>query len=180
MLLEVTVRPRPWIAMIGLMLLGCAGRQVDSPSAERPAATAVAAPVEARGEFAGFDVDVTLSDSAKKRLVQVNETVIVVGYLSGVPKKGALKEYVTEKSDEVSLGEVKEEIAPGANAKFGVIHVKAEALAQTDGNGPQLLINVYSGRRSSHNNLLVCVIYQGALKAIADKHIPIACKCIGE
>ncbi len=46
--------------------------------------------------------------------------------------------------------------------------------------GPQLLINVYSGRKSSPNNLLDCGIYEGSFQAIQGQSIPIACKLIGE
>jgi len=46
--------------------------------------------------------------------------------------------------------------------------------------GPQLLINLYSGRKSSPDNLLDCGIYEGPLKAVEGKNIPIACKLIGE
>jgi hypothetical protein len=49
-----------------------------------------------------------------------------------------------------------------------------------DSQGLQLLINVYSGRKSSPNNLLDCGIYEGALKAIQGQSIPISCKLIGE
>jgi hypothetical protein len=49
-----------------------------------------------------------------------------------------------------------------------------------DSNGPQLLINVYSGRKSSPNNLLDCGIYEGPLAAIQGTSVPISCKLIGE
>jgi hypothetical protein len=49
-----------------------------------------------------------------------------------------------------------------------------------DSNGPQLLINVYSGRKSSPNNLLDCGIYEGSLQAVQGQSIPIPCKLIGE
>jgi hypothetical protein len=49
-----------------------------------------------------------------------------------------------------------------------------------DSSRPQLLINVYSGRKSSPNNLLDCGIYEGSLAAIQGQSIPISCKLIGE
>jgi hypothetical protein len=42
------------------------------------------------------------------------------------------------------------------------------------------LINVYSGRKSSPDNLLDCGIYEGPLKAVQSQSIPISCKIIGE
>jgi hypothetical protein len=49
-----------------------------------------------------------------------------------------------------------------------------------DTQGVQLLINVYSGRKSSPNNLLDCGIYEGPMQAVQGKSIPISCKLIGE
>jgi len=81
---------------------------------------------------------------------------------------------------QIGLGEIKSEIQPGDVAHFGEIKMKKDALAQIDINGPQLLINVYSGRRSSKNNLLDCDIYEDALRPILGTTIPISCKLIGE
>ncbi len=65
-----------------------------------------------------------------------------------------------------SLGESKHEISPGADAKFGKIALESAAVTYLDNQGPQLLINVYSGRKSSPDNLLDCGIYQGPLQAV--------------
>jgi hypothetical protein len=46
--------------------------------------------------------------------------------------------------------------------------------------GPQLLINAYSGRKSSENNLLDCGIYEGPLRPMLGQNIGISCKLIGE
>jgi hypothetical protein len=78
------------------------------------------------------------------------------------------------------MGEVKEEVVPGAPATFDRIKLDQALVKWFDSQGPQLLINVYSGRKSSPNNLLVCGIYEGSLKAIQGQTIPISCKLIGE
>jgi hypothetical protein len=113
-----------------------------------------------------------------KKLVESKETIIVVGYLSGNPRKGALKKFVDEMG-QVDLGEIKAEIAPGMSAGFGEIKFLKDAYEQTD-KKPQLLINVYSGRKSSPDNLLDCGIYEGDLLPIQAKSTPISCKLIGE
>jgi hypothetical protein len=130
-------------------------------------------------EFPGFSVEVTLTEKAKAKLVASKETIIVAGYLSGDPKKSAPKKLLDEMG-QIGLGEIKSEIQPGNVAHFGEIKMKKDALAQIDINGPQLLINVYSGRRSSKNNLLDCDIYEDALRPILGTTIPISCKLIGE
>ena len=78
------------------------------------------------------------------------------------------------------MGEVKDEIAPGATPSSTSVKLNQPMMKWLDSQGPQLLINVYSGRKSSPNNLLDCGIYEGSLQAIQGQSIPIACKLIGE
>ena len=154
-------------------LVGTAG------SAEAAKAEESAQAAAATAEYPGFSVNVTLSDKAMAKLVAGKETVIVAGYLTGNPKPGALKKYVDEMG-EVGLGEIQMEVGPGVIARFGPITLKKDAFEQTDKKDAQLLINVYSGRKSSSNNLLDCGMYEGPLKPIQGTTIPIACKLIGE
>jgi hypothetical protein len=142
--------------------------------------TATGAPVPAATPaYPGFSVNVTLSNKAMAKMVAGKETVIVAGYLTGNPKPGALKKYVDEMG-EVGLGDIQTEVGPGVIARFGPITLKQDAFAQTDKKDAQLLINVYSGRKSSPDNLLDCGIYEGPLKPVQGTIIPIACKLIGE
>jgi hypothetical protein len=127
----------------------------------------------------GFTVTITYSQKAMATLVAGKETVIVVGYLYGSPIPGTPKQDV-DHVGQIDMGEVKEEIAPGAIAKFDKVKLNAPMLKWLDSQGPQLLINVYSGRKSSPNNLIDCGIYDGPLQAVQDQSIPIACKLIGE
>ena len=105
--------------------------------------------------------------------------MVVAGYLSGNPKPSAQKKYVDEMG-EVNLGTLRAELAPGENAEFSDIKLKQDAFEQTDKNSPQLLINVFSGRKSSKNNLLDCGIFEGTLESVQERSIPISCKLIGE
>jgi hypothetical protein len=127
----------------------------------------------------GFTVTVTYSQKAMATLVAGKETVIVAGYLSGFPIPGTPKKYV-DHIGQIDMGEVKVEVAPGATAKFDRIKLNDAMMKWVDNQGPQLLINAYSGRKSSPNNLLDCGIYEGALKAVQGQSIPISCKLIGE
>lgn len=81
---------------------------------------------------------------------------------------------------EVGLGNTQIEIKPGATANFPSVSLDTNALGYISEAGPQLLINVFSGRKSSPNNLLDCQIYEGSLKQIQGRTIPISCKLIGE
>jgi hypothetical protein len=129
--------------------------------------------------LAGFTVNVTYSQKAMDKLVASKETVIVVGYLYGFPKAGTPKRDV-DHVGQVDLGEVKQEIAPAATATFDRVKPDQALMKWVNNQGLQILINVYSGRKSSPNNLLDCGIYEGSLAAVQGQSIPISCKLIGE
>jgi hypothetical protein len=128
---------------------------------------------------ASFTVKITYSPKAMDTLVKGKETVIVAGYLTASPTPGTPKKYV-DHVGEIGLGEVQKEIAPGAIATFTGVKPTPAMMKWVDSNGPQLLINVYSGRKSSPNNLLDCGIYEGSLAAVQGQSIPVSCKLIGE
>jgi hypothetical protein len=173
---DKTLKSRTLLAAFILMpIVFPAGQPIsDGPLAHAQEASHTAIP-----EFPGFGVRVTLSEKAEAKLTASKETIIVAGYLTGYPKKQAAKKYIDEMG-QVGLGTIKVEIQPGQVAHFGEVKMKKDALAQIDVNGPQLLINVYSGRKSSKDNLLDCGIYEGALKPVEGTTILIACKLIGE
>jgi len=159
-------------AILLLLVVGAAFSPAfaQQPTA-KPAAPAAIVP--------GFAVTVTYSQKAMATLVAGKETVIVVGYLSGFPIPGTPKKYVDHEG-QIDMGEVKREVAPGVTAKFDSVKLNQPMMKWMDSQGPQVLINVYSGRKSSPNNLLDCGIYEGPLNAIQGQTTPIACKLIGE
>jgi hypothetical protein len=158
---------------LALLALICIGHQSGLSDAQQKAQSA------STTALPGFGVSVTLSDKAGKTLADGKETIVVAAYFSGNPKAGTPRKYLSN-TGEVDLGEAHVEIAPSTIAKFGSVKLKQDALNQIDKSGPQLLINVYSGRKSSPNNLLDCGIYEDAIAPIEGKTIPIACKLIGE
>jgi hypothetical protein len=136
-------------------------------------------PVVANPENHGFSVKPSYSAKASKTLADKTETVIVAAYITGGPRQGTPKRYVSDMG-EIGLGQAQTEVAPGQDATFGEIKLNQETLKYVDNQGPLLLINVYSGRKSSKNNLLDCAIYEGTLKAVQGTTIKISCKLIGE
>jgi hypothetical protein len=126
-----------------------------------------------------FTVKITYSQKAMDTLAAGKETVIVAGYLTASPIAGTPKQYV-DRMGEIGLGEVDREIAPGAIATFSNVKPTPAMMKWVDSQGPQLLINVYSGRKSSPNNLLDCGIYEGSIASVQGQSIPISCKLIGE
>lgn len=159
-------------AVLPLLLVTVA---LSSAFAQQPTAK----PAAPAATVPGFTVTITCSQKAMATLVSGKETVIVVGYLYGFPKQGTPKKYV-DHVGQVDMGEVKKEVAPGATATFDRIKLDPAMVKWFDSQGLQVLVNVYSGRKSSPNNLLDCGIYEGALKAIQGQSIPISCKLIGE
>jgi hypothetical protein len=129
--------------------------------------------------LSSFTVKITYSHKAMDTLVAGKETVIVAGYLTASPIPSTPKQYV-DHVGELGLGEVDREIALGAIATFNNVKPNQAMMKWVDSSGPQLLINVYSGRKSSPNNLLDCGIYEGSLQAVQGQSIPISCKLIGE
>jgi hypothetical protein len=132
-------------------------------------------------DFAGYTVAVTFSERAKKKLDETKESVIVANYFYGFPKPGTPRKYVSDMGEVGGLAnDVDVEISPGETARIGRVKLKQDALARVDEKGAQVLINVFSGRKSSKNNLLACDIYEGSLKQISGTDKVIACKLIGE
>ena len=158
------------------LLLSLAGGAVVGPAFAQNQDAKPAPPATAP---AGFTVNVTYSQKAMDKLVESKETVIVVGYLYGLPKAGTPKRDI-DGVGQVDLGEVKQEIVPASTATFDRVNPDRALIKWINDQGLQILINVYSGRKSSPNNLLDCGIYEGPLAAIQGKSIPISCKLIGE
>lgn len=164
------------VLIVALTAFLVAGSVLTGPAFARQGSASAAAPASA---LTSFNVKVTYSQKAMDKLVAGKETVIVAAYLNASPKAGTPKKYV-DHVGQLDIGEVHREIAPGAIATFSGVKPDQDMVKWADSNGPQLLINVYSGRKSSPNNLLDCGIYEGSLAAIQGQSIPISCKLIGE
>lgn len=162
--------------LVVLTAFSVAGSVLTGPAYAQQGSASAAAPASPP---ASFTVKVTYSQKAMDKLVAAKETVIVTGYLNASPIAGTPKKYV-DHVGQLDIGEVHREIAPGAIATFTGVKPDQAMVKWIDRQGPQLLINVYSGRKSSPNNLLDCGIYEGSLAAIQGQSIPISCKLIGE
>jgi hypothetical protein len=165
------------LAALALLANGCA-RQQSGPTIA-PEKAEQGQQIEAGGPANGFSVYLALSERARKALSERRETVVVAGYVTGFPKPGAPKQYVSDMG-EIALGQVLAEVPPGGLVNFNQIQLRSDALKQIDAQGPQVLINVFSGLRSSKDNLLACGIFAGSLKAVQGRKIPISCKLVGE
>ena len=127
-----------------------------------------------------FSVNVELSGAARKKLIDSKETIIVAGSFTGHPKQGTETRYLDIKSGDVDLGDVKQEIRPGETAIFDQLNLNPDALAQIDSQGQHILMDVYSGRKSSKNNVLYCDDYDGSFESLRGRTIVIHCQLIEE
>ena len=163
-----------------LLLFGCSDRRsLPSQSDHRLQGEQkdIAAQVPNSSQFS---VDVQLSEAARKKLIASKETIVVALDFAGHPKQGTEARYLDIKSGDVVLGRVEEEIHPGETAKFNELKLNSDALALIDAHGPNILISVFSGRKSSKDNLLDCEAYDGSLDSVHGRTIEIPCQLIGE
>ncbi|MBZ0088314.1 MAG: hypothetical protein K8F33_09485 [Thermomonas sp.] len=126
-----------------------------------------------------FSVDITLSPPAAQQLSRHRETIKLAAFYYGLPKPG-LPEGIDNEMGQVFLGETELEI-PGADgrADFDGKGVQTSRLRYIEGE-PQINLNVYSGRRSSEDNLLDCDFFEDAVRVAHAAPLKIHCKLIRE
>jgi len=125
-----------------------------------------------------FDIDVVLSDAARKRLEDSEETVIVAAMYFAGGKTGVPAD-VLNGVGLVDIGRAQIELTGEGRAAFDGSAVLRERLEFVEGD-LQVNVNVFSGRRSSPDNLLDCGFFQDAVAVAAAQPVRIACELIAE
>jgi hypothetical protein len=126
----------------------------------------------------GFAVTVSLSPRAAARLASPKETIMISADFYG--DANAKGRRLQDDMGQIVLAPSQKDEIPGAGtAQFHGPKYDKNLLADVDANGLQVLINVFSGRHSSPDNLLDCDLFQDKI-ALAAKGIAIHCKLIGE
>jgi len=127
-------------------------------------------PQAGHGPYA-FAVDVDLTPAAAQKLSALHEKVAVAAYYSGLPAQGVQ----AGQDGQVDLGSDKQEFAPPqSEARFSGT-VVAESDLKTISGKPRVLINVFSARHASPDNLLDCGIFDGEIAAAQAKTPRITC-----
>jgi hypothetical protein len=138
---------------------------------------ALAQPALAAAPSYGFRVAVTLSPKAAALLQAKHEGIVVSAMYTGEPTPAKMNQ--AEEDGTISLG-TEDVTIPGAPG-IAVITGKTVIVAHLSWvKAFDVLINVYSARRSSPDNLLDCGIFQDTVAKAQAQPIPIACKLIGE
>jgi len=179
---------KPTIILLPLFALLCACRPAPAPTdAVQPASAepAAAAPAEAAAPASvtdangvpAFKVYVNLSDRARERLAMPPDTIIVAAYYFGDPIPQALAQ--ANQIGQIDLGRSQVDLRTAGLATFDGSAMEPAKLSLLQGP-PQVNINVYSGRRSSADNLLDCDFFQDTLAVAAVSQINLYCKLISE
>lgn len=117
-----------------------------------------------------FEIELKLSDSAEKKLKEEKESVIVQAYFSGIPTDTTIKDYV--EWGEISIGSFRVELFEKRVARFENVKISKKDYDQLSDKNFQVLINVFTGRRSSEFNLLSTEIIQEGIDVIkAKRHL---------
>jgi len=164
------MNPARVILLASLVVIACGGRE--------PAATATTATATPPLSASSFSVDVTLSPAATKRLASLSETIIVAGgYYTAPPVREGSPE---NPSGAVDLGRETVELLKPGRATFSVANADPNDPALADKGNVSVLINVFSGRRTSEDNLLDCGIFEDGVAAAVRQPVRIHCTLIGE
>lgn len=135
------------------------------------------APVLAGDMAFGFAVDLTLSPKAAALLKARHEGIVVSAMYSGDPLPAW-----TRKADEEGMIDLGNEIVTvaGVAGRATITGNKVLRAHLAWAKNIQVLINVYSARRSSQDNLLDCGIFEDTVAKAQARPIAISCKLIGE
>ncbi len=125
-----------------------------------------------------FEITVQLSETADKKLRTAKETIIVSAMFSGVPKDTTMKDYV--EYGEFSLGGTTLEMPAPGTARFDNAKIAKKDFEKLDSKDIQILINVYSGRKSTDDNLLDCEILQEPISKVRQQNNVLKGKLIYE
>lgn len=152
------------LLVLPLLLVACA----PAPASDASSATEEAAPA---GPYA-FEVNLTLTARAAERLASTDERVIVDAMYYGLPVSDGARG-IDEHAMEIGLGSSEIEVAPESTA-VAVSGEGFDATYMTSVKGePEVLVNVYSARKTHENNLINCGIYQGPVSMAQKKPVDI-------
>lgn len=126
-----------------------------------------------------FDVAVSLSPAARERLAQGHETIIVAVDVFGMAI--AHSHHHPDQMGQIDLGSGQRVELGGAGvAHFRPVVYQTDLLNDVQDRKLIVLVNVFSGRHSSPDNLLDCGIFEDDVRIAASAPVQIHCKLIAE
>ncbi len=141
-----------------------------------PAAGGLATEANAPASPYAFDVRLTLTPRAAEKLVSTKERIIVAGMYWGPPNAAAKP--TADEMGQIPLGEDFVEVAAeSATITVPAANFDPVQLPNVEG-APQVLVNVYSARKTHEDNLLDCGIYEGPVSMAQKQPVDIQCDLI--
>ena len=128
----------------------------------------------------GITIDLQYDDETRKKLIETGETTIV-DYSLGVFPEDPIPGFEGEIGSDGTFWLANIEVELSGDKSQAVIHhatterSRYDALTEKNRDNVELLINVYSGRKASEDNILNCGIVQGPLKDFGGKAYPVEC-----
>ncbi len=101
-----------------------------------------------------FEIGISLSPKAEKKLAKGKETLIVDVFFTGTPKDSS--QVKIEEDGSFYVASARKEIFYGQVARFDSIKFSKKIYDQLAEKDIDLNVNVYSGRKSSPDNLINC------------------------
>lgn len=134
--------------------------------------------VPASAEGLGFSITLKLSDKLKTELAAKNETIIARAAFYGDPNAAGTTE--VDEMGQIQLGDEELEFAPADDTILITgTTVPPAKLALIEG-GAKVNVNVFSGRKSSEDNLISCDFIDGPVGELTAAPTEINCGLITE
>ncbi len=124
-----------------------------------------------------FSIQLTLSEKLVAELTAKNETIIVAAYFYGEPNEKGQSEI--DDMGYIQLGDERTEIPPASGLVpiNGVVDPAKVALLATP---VSVNVNIFSGRKSSEDNLISCDFIDGPVADLGTAPVEISCGLITE
>ena len=117
-----------------------------------------------------FEIEIELTDKAKERITNSGETIIISIFYYGYPRDE--RKANSEKDGTLYLTGDKKEIHYGQIARFENVKISKKDYEQLIDKDFELNLNVYSGRKSSQDNLLHCEpLFDKVSNVVNKKHL---------
>jgi hypothetical protein len=134
-------------------------------------------------EIPFFEIELELSETAEKKLLDDNESVIIVAYFtSDLDDANKLPEKYKNKvvRNTITIITHTIELTNTRLARFENLVFPKEIYDLLEDKDIDVLINVYSGRRSINTNMLYCAILSGPISKIKNGKFTLNGGLIGE
>jgi hypothetical protein len=126
---------------------------------------------------APFDINVTLTPAAQRKLQTSKESIIVMASIYGQPKKNS--PIKVNEIGSVDLVNAQIQLPGAGRARFNQLAIDASKRDQLVSQDYQVNVNVFSGRQSSPDNILTCDFFDGKISKI-QPGITVKCGLIEE